>query len=125
MLFLALGDAKVPDARYFAFWWNIGLSLTCANKHPIYTFCVLVSLLNNRFTMLHLFANKKDRETVVFGAWRLKQTARNIDQMFPGGKLQEGSGTLVCFRSCDVSFPTSFMHGVEDHETADENEGIS
>ena len=24
MLFLALGDAKVPDARYFAFWWNIG-----------------------------------------------------------------------------------------------------
>ena len=25
MLFLALGDAKVPDARYFAFWWNIGL----------------------------------------------------------------------------------------------------
>ena len=26
MLFLALGDAKVPDARYFAFWWNIGLS---------------------------------------------------------------------------------------------------
>ena len=25
VLFLALGDAKVPDARYFAFWWNIGL----------------------------------------------------------------------------------------------------
>ena len=25
MLFFALGDAKVPDARYFAFWWNIGL----------------------------------------------------------------------------------------------------
>ena len=28
MLFLALGDAKVPDARYFAFWWNIGLKVT-------------------------------------------------------------------------------------------------
>ena len=27
MLFLALGDAKVPDARYFAFWWNIGFSV--------------------------------------------------------------------------------------------------
>ena len=27
MIFLALGDAKVPDARYFAFWWNIGLTL--------------------------------------------------------------------------------------------------
>ena len=27
MLFLALGDAKVPDARYFAFWWNIGLKI--------------------------------------------------------------------------------------------------
>ena len=29
MLFLALGDAKVPDARYFAFWWNIGLCHLC------------------------------------------------------------------------------------------------
>ena len=25
VLSFALGDAKVPDARYFAFWWNIGL----------------------------------------------------------------------------------------------------
>ena len=23
----ALADAKVPNARYFAFWWNIGLIL--------------------------------------------------------------------------------------------------
>ena len=22
VLFFALGDAKVPDARYFAFWWK-------------------------------------------------------------------------------------------------------
>ena len=22
------GDAKVPDARYFAFWWNIGLRIS-------------------------------------------------------------------------------------------------
>ena len=44
MLFLALGDAKVPDARYFAFWWNIGLSVftTCVFSlqewadHPYY-----------------------------------------------------------------------------------------
>ena len=27
VLSFALGDAKVPDARYFAFWWNIGLSV--------------------------------------------------------------------------------------------------
>ena len=26
VLSFALGEAKVPDARYFAFWWNIGLS---------------------------------------------------------------------------------------------------
>ena len=26
MLSFALGDAKVPDARNFAFWWNIGLT---------------------------------------------------------------------------------------------------
>ena len=26
MLSFALGDAKVPDARNFAFWWNIGLN---------------------------------------------------------------------------------------------------
>ena len=25
VLSFALGDAKVPDTRYFAFWWNIGL----------------------------------------------------------------------------------------------------
>ena len=25
VLSFALGDAKVPEARYFAFWWNIGL----------------------------------------------------------------------------------------------------
>ena len=27
VLSFALGDAKVPDARYFAFWWNIGFKL--------------------------------------------------------------------------------------------------
>ena len=26
MLSFALGDAKVPDARYFEFWWNIGFT---------------------------------------------------------------------------------------------------
>ena len=25
VLSFALGDAKAPDAKYFAFWWNIGL----------------------------------------------------------------------------------------------------
>ena len=28
VLLFALPDAKVPDARYFAFWWNIGLRET-------------------------------------------------------------------------------------------------
>ena len=27
MLSFALGDAKVPDARNFAFWWNIGFTV--------------------------------------------------------------------------------------------------
>ena len=27
VLLFALPDAKVPDARYFGFWWNIGLSV--------------------------------------------------------------------------------------------------
>ena len=27
LLSFASGDAKVPDARYFAFWWNIGLKV--------------------------------------------------------------------------------------------------
>ena len=27
ILSFALDDAKVPDARYFAFWWNIGLKV--------------------------------------------------------------------------------------------------
>ena len=26
LLSFASGDAKVPDARYFAFWWNIGFN---------------------------------------------------------------------------------------------------
>ena len=29
VLSFALGDAKVPDARYFAFWWNIGFKGLC------------------------------------------------------------------------------------------------
>ena len=32
VLSFALGDAKVPDARYCAFWWNIGYSLTKSNN---------------------------------------------------------------------------------------------
>ena len=47
LLSFALGDAKVPNARYFAFWWNIGLRLifehftsSCilrnADKHKAY-----------------------------------------------------------------------------------------
>ena len=28
VLSFALGDAKVPNARYFAFWWNIGFNHT-------------------------------------------------------------------------------------------------
>ena len=26
VLSFALGNAKVPNARYFAFWWNIGFT---------------------------------------------------------------------------------------------------
>ena len=27
VLYFALGDAKVPNAKDFAFWWNIGFTL--------------------------------------------------------------------------------------------------
>ena len=45
VLSFALGDAKVPDARYFAFWWNIGLILHPTLIHntyvlPFQKFCV-------------------------------------------------------------------------------------
>ena len=39
LLSFALGDAKVPDARYFAFWWNIGFKkylLWLATDNSIY-----------------------------------------------------------------------------------------
>ena len=37
VLFFVLGDAKVPDARYFAFWWNIGFILPgVAQEDPGY-----------------------------------------------------------------------------------------
>ena len=31
VLLFALPDAKVPDARYFAFWWNIGFNVFIVN----------------------------------------------------------------------------------------------
>ena len=55
VLSFALGDAKVPNARYFAFWWNIGYSFRIfyfwpskfqynphVNPHPM--ICHLISL---------------------------------------------------------------------------------
>ena len=37
LLSFALGDAKVPDARYFAFWWNIGFKLHFTRNTSQYT----------------------------------------------------------------------------------------
>ena len=34
VLSFALGDAKVPDARYFAFWWNIGFTVLHSPDRP-------------------------------------------------------------------------------------------
>ena len=45
MLFLALGDAKVPDARYFAFWWNIGLSICMQCPHTCRECTLLINLV--------------------------------------------------------------------------------
>ena len=41
LLLFALPDAKVPDARYFAFWWNIGLRV--AHTHLIHQLKALIS----------------------------------------------------------------------------------
>ena len=41
VLSFALGDAKVPNARYFAFWWNTGLRFLGSDVieiTPCYTF---------------------------------------------------------------------------------------
>ena len=37
LLSFASGDAKVPDPRYFAFWWNIGFRIftTTSGRHSL------------------------------------------------------------------------------------------
>ena len=42
MLSFALGDAKVPDARNVAFWWNIGFSLSTVYMY-IYIYVYIIN----------------------------------------------------------------------------------
>ena len=51
VLSFALGDAKVPDARYFAFWWNIGLRV----KKKVGK---VASKFLRKFSGYHLFYNR-------------------------------------------------------------------
>ena len=71
MLFLALGDAEVPDARYFAFWWNIGLDFTVTNIHDT----MLIPYLKVLMISVHiLFPPAHDGSLYVFRydkVWRL------------------------------------------------------
>ena len=61
----ALADAKVPNARYFAFWWNIGLrqkSETCFSKGEYEAY-----MLKTSFYMLYGYRNilvKKKNSTL-------------------------------------------------------------
>ena len=50
VLSFALADAKVPDARYFAFWWNIGFRVF--NVHKKLLFMIFMSW---RGSYLHFF----------------------------------------------------------------------
>ena len=46
VLSFALGDAKVPDARYCAFWWNIGLmGFEC--KFYVYSGILIIEMKTN------------------------------------------------------------------------------
>ena len=45
VLYFASGDAKVPNANVFAFWWNIGFSLGCISN----------VLITNRNIYLHSY----------------------------------------------------------------------
>ena len=50
VLSFALGDAKVPKARSFAFWWNIGFTLHYAYYQPSmhkYLFFAFYDIGNN------------------------------------------------------------------------------
>ena len=58
MLSFALGDAKVPDARYFAFRWNIGFGdLYPADMGPSWMcdFCDFCAFLPGPFLFCQLF----------------------------------------------------------------------
>ena len=61
VLSFALGDAKVPDARYFAFWWNIGLTLFILTNANIqfFTFIFLIKLVSHQT----IYQDKKNRPT--------------------------------------------------------------
>ena len=51
VLYFASGDAKVPNANVFAFWWNIGFSLWL-DKHKIdHLGIYLVILLKSDITV--------------------------------------------------------------------------
>ena len=68
VLLFALPDAKVPDARYFAFWWNIGLkpifhqklgSRWLPNPNEIYTKNMKCTWPTRKFCIgypLHLYS---------------------------------------------------------------------
>ena len=54
VLSFALGDAKVPDARYFAFWWNIGLKVLFVMGR--YTNCLVTFHANPLFQNYHVYS---------------------------------------------------------------------
>ena len=58
MLFLALGDTKVPDARYFAFWWNIGLTYPPATLY-LGKLCCLIYRNDRDGMLLAKFRNQQ------------------------------------------------------------------
>ena len=54
VLSFALGDAKVPNARYFAFWWNIGLKVPQYNQSSLKYLYSVLYVPNERIFFMNL-----------------------------------------------------------------------
>ena len=57
VLSFALGDAKVPDSRYFAFWWNIGFKFILSLMHELCMILISPSTWQMYFANINLESN--------------------------------------------------------------------
>ena len=95
VLSFALGDAKVPDARYFAFWWNIGLTVCCV----LVPFCLPV--LRCDYDQLHVLGHLAIRHVLGVGCF-LTMDEHHDRELGRGVLLLLGVRPLVDLRGVHV-----------------------